>query len=293
MRRGSGDPTWARTPDGALWRGVRTPEGPASLRLLTRPQDALVDARAWGPGAGWALDSVPGLLGVDDDPAGFEPRHPLLVEAYRRWPGWRAPRSRRVMEALVPAILEQKVTSTEARWAWRDLVRWYGEPAPGPAPEGLRVPPGPEQWLRVPSWDWHRAGVDGKRSRAVLSACAVAHKLEATTQDLPRRVGGEMSVAERALRSVVGIGVWTAAETLQRSHGDADSPSVGDLHVPGLVGHALVGQKVDDAGMLELLEPYAGHRQRAVRLIELAAGAGLVRVPRRAPRFAPRDFRRL
>ncbi|NHC43807.1 DNA-3-methyladenine glycosylase 2 family protein [Motilibacter sp. K478] len=293
MRRGAGDPAWARTPDGAVWRGVRTPDGPGTLRLQARPHEAVVEARAWGPGAGWLIDSVPGLLGADDDPAGFEPRHPLLVEAYRRWAGWRAPRSRRVVEALVPAVLEQKVTSTEARWAWRDLLRWYAQPAPGPAPEGLRVPLSPAEWLRVPSWDWHRAGVDGKRSRAVLAACRVADRLEATADEVPRRVGGEMSAAERALRSVVGIGVWTAAETLQRAHGDADSPSVGDLHVPGLVGHALVGHKVDDDGMLELLAPYAGHRQRAVRLVELAAAAGLVRVPRRAPRYAPRDFRRM
>ena len=243
-------------------------------------------------GAVWALDSVPALLGDEDDPTGFEPRHALLREAYRRWPHWRAPRSARVMEALVPAILEQKVTSTEARQAWRDLLRWYGEPAPGPAPAGLRVPPSPEQWLRVPSWDWHRAGVDAKRSRAVLAACQVAAKLEATALR-PAGSPGALQVAERALRTVVGIGVWTAAETMQRAHGHADAPSVGDLHVPGLVGHALIGQKVDDDGMLELLEPYAGHRQRAVRLVELAAGAGLVRVRRRAPRYAPRDFRRI
>jgi hypothetical protein len=38
--------------------------------------------------------------------------------------------------------------------------------------------------------------------------------------------------------------------------------------------------------MLELLEPYRGHRQRVVRLI-LAAG---IRHERRAPRYSPRDI---
>ena len=59
------------------------------------------------------------------------------------------PRSGRVLEALVPAVLEQKVTGREAWRAWRWLVRRYGEPAPGPAgllPDGLRVPPAARTW---------------------------------------------------------------------------------------------------------------------------------------------------
>ncbi|WP_246355295.1 hypothetical protein [Nocardioides ungokensis] len=75
-RRGAGDPTYHLDEAGRHWRGIRTPEGPATLVVGARPDDGEVLAEAWGPGATWALDSVPGLLGADDDPSGFEPRHP-------------------------------------------------------------------------------------------------------------------------------------------------------------------------------------------------------------------------
>jgi 3-methyladenine DNA glycosylase/8-oxoguanine DNA glycosylase len=86
---------------------------------------------------------------------------------------------------------------------------------------------------------------------------------------------------------VPGIGVWTAAEVAQRAWGDPDAVSIGDYHIPSVVGWALVGRTLDDEGMLDVLAPYAPQRQRAVRYVE-ASG---VHRPRRAPRFAPRDYR--
>jgi 3-methyladenine DNA glycosylase/8-oxoguanine DNA glycosylase len=283
MRRGPGDPAYAVDRSGAVWRATRTPEGPATLRLVARAAAGEVDAAAWGPGAAWALEALPALLGAEDEPDGFVPAHPLLREAWRRHQGWRVPRSGLVLEALVPAVLEQKVTGREAWRAWRHLVRAYGEPAPGPAallPPGLHVPPPAATWRRVPSWQWHRAGVDQARSRTVVTAAGVAGRLEqvaalATTE------------ASTRLRSVPGIGIWTAAEVAQRALGDADAVSVGDFHLCSLVGWALVGERVDDDAMLELLEPYRGHRYRAVRMIELSG----VRYERRGPRYAGRDYR--
>jgi 3-methyladenine DNA glycosylase/8-oxoguanine DNA glycosylase len=86
---------------------------------------------------------------------------------------------------------------------------------------------------------------------------------------------------------VPGVGVWTAAETAQRALGDADAVSVGDYHLAAFVGWALTGERTDDAGMLALLEPYRGHRYRAVRMLELHVPPQ----PRRGPRAVPRDYR--
>jgi len=139
------------------------------------------------------------------------------------------------------------------------------------------VPPTAKVWAALPSWEWLRAGVDGKRSAAVVHACRVAGRLEQT-------VGLPPAEAERRLRAVPGIGVWTAAEVRQRAHGDADAVSFGDYHVAKDIGWALTGSPVDDDGMAELLEPYRGHRYRVQRLLELAG----VHRPRRGPRMAPR-----
>ena len=283
LRRGRYDPTFRREADRpVIWRTVRAPAGAGTLRLAQHA-DGSVHACAWGPGAEWAIDGVPELLGHDDDWAGLDVEAvPLLADARRRNPGLRLTRCRQVFEMLLAAILEQKVTTIEAHRAWAWLVLRYGEPAPGPAPTGMRVCPPVEVWRRVPSWDWHRSGVDPKRSRAVMEATRVASGLERTLE--LGRGGAEIA---RRLRTVPGVGIWTAAETSQRAHGDPDAPSVGDLHLPGIVGTALIGRRVDDDGMLELLEPWRGHRQRVMRLIT-ASG---VRVERRAPRLTPQDHR--
>jgi 3-methyladenine DNA glycosylase/8-oxoguanine DNA glycosylase len=280
LRRGSTDPAFRRPPDGSVWRTTWTPDGPATLRVSGRAGLGEITGTAWGPGAAWALEWLPAMLGADDDPEGFRPAHPVLATAWRRHAAWRVPRTGRVLESLVPAVLEQKVTGLEARRAWADLLRRHGEPAPGPAPAGMRVPPPAEGWRAIPSWDWHRAGVDGARSRTVLAAAAVAGRLEET-------VAMSAADATARLRTVPGVGGWTAAETAQRALGDADAVSVGDFHLAAFVGWALTGERTDDAGMLALLEPYREHRYRAVRLLELH----VVRHPRRGPRTVPRDYR--
>jgi 3-methyladenine DNA glycosylase/8-oxoguanine DNA glycosylase len=312
-RRGPGDPTFRVDERGAIWRTSLTPDGPGTLRLIrirtgagdargsessatgaaaaaafTSAADCAADsaavtgirASAWGAGGAWLLDALPDLLGANDDPAAFQPAHPRLRDLVRQLPGLRISRTGRVMEALVPAVLEQKVVGIEAHRAWRRLVTWHGAPAPGPAPAGMRVVPSAAGWQAIPSWDWHRAGVEAVRARTIINAARVAGRLEAISALPPAQ-------ADSKLRSLPGIGPWTAAEVRQRACGDADAVSVGDYHIPSLVGWTLAGAATDDAGMLELLAPYAGQRYRATRLIELG-GAG---PPRRGPRMSVRDYR--
>jgi 3-methyladenine DNA glycosylase/8-oxoguanine DNA glycosylase len=271
-RRGHGDPAFRIDADGSVWRASWTPDGPGTLRV-----DAGGGARAWGPGAGWLLDGLGGLLGEHDDPSALRPVHDVVRDSAERHPGLRIGRTRRVFEALV---LEQKVLGLEAFRAWRYLLRRFGEPAPG-APEGMRVPPPPEVWARIPSWEWHRSGAEAVRARTIMNAARVASRLEEAAL---LRSAQEF---DRVLRSLPGIGVWTSAEIRQRALGDPDALSVGDYHLPGLVGWALKGEKTDDAGMLELLAPYAGQRYRVSRLLELSG----VRAPRRGPRLPVRDYR--
>lgn len=292
-RRGHGDPAFATDQAGAIWRACRTPDGPGTVRITWRPAEprdpagqargTLVAALAWGPGAGWLLDALPAWLGERDRPEEFVPAHPVLREAARRHAAVRIGRSGLVLESLVPAVLEQKVVGKEATRAWRLLLRRFGEPAPGPdgaVPAGLRVPPQPATWAGIPSWEWHRAGVEAVRARTIAAAARVADRIEEIT-------GLASAEADRRLQALPGIGVWTSAEVRQRACGDADALSVGDYHLPAVVGWALAGRPVDDAGMLELLAPYQGQRHRA----SILAGLSGKHPGRRAPRPAVRDYR--
>jgi 3-methyladenine DNA glycosylase/8-oxoguanine DNA glycosylase len=225
-------------------------------------------------------DVAPDCLGAADDLADFAPTLPVLRDGARRLHGPRIGRTHLVWEALVPAVLEQKVTGRQARAAWRTLVCAYGEPAPGPVPAGLLVVPPPAVWAQIPSWEYHRAGVGPQRRDTLLRAASVAARLE-------EAAGMPTAAADARLRTVAGIGAWTSAEVRQRALGDPDAVSVGDAHVPRLVVHALTGRVSDsDDEMLAVLEPYRGHRFRVQRLLELTTSA-----PRFGPRYAGTDVR--
>jgi 3-methyladenine DNA glycosylase/8-oxoguanine DNA glycosylase len=288
LQHGPRDPTMQASA-GQVWRTTRTPEGPATVHYRRSGPDVVV--RAWGPGAQTELDAVPDVLGRSDDPEGFaHDAHPAMAAAHRRFgSGWRVIRTRRVLEALVPAILEQRVTGREASAAWARLVREFGDPAPGPtapaedqAHPALFVAPDGPTWARIPSWAWHRAGVDPGHARTITTAAQRATALEALSTQPPSDAGN-------ALRTLPGIGVWTAAEVGVRAWGDRDAVSFGDFHLARVVVHALTGRTDgDDAQMAALLTPWDGQRSRAVRLLVLHAGHTL---PRRAPRAAITDHR--
>lgn len=276
LRRGTGDPAH-RLIDGRFWWACLTPMGAGTLALSAR--GSLVSASAWGDGADWLLGRVPSLLGEDDDWSRLDVgTHPVLERVRRAHPGLRLCATGLVFDSLVPAILEQKVTGTEARRSWRNLLYRYGTPAPGPTPTPMRVPPAPRRLLDLPTWDWHRLGVDLRRQRAIRAAATVADRLEESTAS---------TVLDR-VRIVPGVGAWTAAETAQRVFGHPDAVSVGDYNLKHWVAYALTGQsRGTDEQMLELLAPWAGQRQRVMRLIEMT-GLG---APKFGPRFAPNDIR--
>jgi 3-methyladenine DNA glycosylase/8-oxoguanine DNA glycosylase len=280
--RGLGDPTLRTAADG-IWRTTSTPDGPATVRIAM--SGGTVRVAAWGDGAVRAGTAVPEWLGAADDPSTFEPGdHPVVADLHRR-AGWlRLGRTGRTWDALVPAVLEQKVTTVEAHRVWRELLWLAGDLAPGPAPVGMRVVPSARRVLDVTDWQWHACGLDGARRRALRAVASVASRLEP-------EVAGDSADLQRRLCSVPGIGVWTAAEVVQRTLGDPDTVSVGDYHLKNIVGWALAGRKTDDAGMLELLEPWRGHRQRVVRLI--LTGGRASRPQRRGPRVAPTNYRRI
>lgn len=280
LRRGQlgpWDPTQRRTHDGAVWRTIRTPEGPAVARFTQ--SGAELRCEAWGAGAGHVVARAPWLAGGDDDPAGFEPAHPFLELAHRRHPGMRIAGSGDMLHGLVGAILEQRVEFVAAMASWSRLLARLGDPAPPPAPEGMRVFPSGGAWHTIGEGEWRAVGVDLRRAAAIRWVAARERSLQRLVDD-----ARPLEDVDRALRAVPGVGAWTSAEVRQRVLGDADAVSVGDVHLPRDVGMTLVGRAFDDAELVAYLERWRGHRYRVTRLVY---AAGATSGPRRAPRRTP------
>jgi 3-methyladenine DNA glycosylase/8-oxoguanine DNA glycosylase len=273
--RGPRDPTM-RLARNRVIRATRTPDGPATLDLGVRGSVLVVEA--FGPGAERALDGVPALVGLDDDRRAFAPVHQVIGELDRRLPGLRIGRSMAVLEALVPAILEQKVTSKEAWRGLRGVIDRWGEPAPGPF--GLRLLPEPARIAAIPYTEFHPLGIERRRADLIRTVAGRAARFEEIV-DLP------LAAAYGRLTALPGLGPWTAAEVAFRALGDADAVSLGDYHLPNLVALALAGERHGtDERMLELLEPYRGQRARVIRLLE----AGHAWPARRGPRMPLRSI---
>ena len=280
LRRGWGDPC-SRVVDGAIWRATRTPAGPGTERLR-RTVEGGVEVTAWGPGAGWLAEHAPALVGGGDDTSDFRPAHPLLRDLQIRHPGLRMCRTEAVFEAAMATIIEQKVPGAAAWRSWRALVRGLGDPGPGPLP-GLFVPPGPELVARTPYFAFHPFGLERRRAETLRRAAAAAPRLVETT-DMP------LDAARGRLDAVPGLGPWSAAEIALVALGDPDAVSVGDYHLAHQVSWALAGEpRGSDERMLELLEPYRGHRARVLRLLFVAG----IEAPRYGPRLPLPDVARM
>lgn len=279
LARGNGDRTIRIASDRAWWT-TRTSDGPATVSVVRSPRGIV--AEAWGPGKDVALARTATMFGPATGALADGP-HERIGHLARHHPGVRILRTGSVLDTLVAAIVEQKVTGTEAHRVWHGLVRNHGDSAPGPTDLGLRVFPAAATLAALPYWAYHELGLERRRAELIRAIAARPAAFEAIV-DLP------LAGAQARLLAVPGIGPWTAAEIAVRALGDVDAVSVGDLHLPNLVAWALAGEpRGDDARMLELLEPYRGRRALAVRLLELSG----IRAPRFGPRLAPRRIERI
>lgn len=254
----------------SVWRATRTPEGPTTIHLRIDSGDVV--ARAWGPGAERALDEAPAAVGAYDKPEEFHPTHPVVRDLQRRLRGLRLARAAPLVEVLVPTVLGQRVITNQARASYARLVRLTSERAPGPAE--LFLPPDPAVLAATSLATFHECNVERRRADVVKLVCTNAGRLNALPLDMP-------DVAERKLRSLPGIGQWTAGELRLAALGDMDAVIIGDYHLANHVAWALAGEpRATDDRMVELLEPFRGHRGRVIRMIRTSGT--------RAPRYGAR-----
>lgn len=274
--RGTLRPLHGSFRDDGWWLTDRTPEGPATLQVV-RTREEIV-GRAWGSGAGHLLDRLPDIVGASDDPSLFATEHPIVAPLHRRHQGVRLGRTFRVFPELVIAVTGQKVTGAEAHRAMSALQRRFSATAPGPRAD-LVLPPDPTSIAQAPYWEFHELHIEKKRADLL-------RRIAADRERIGRMAEVEVSEATLALAAYPGIGPWTVAETLLRSHGDPDAVSVGDYHLKNMVVFHLTGRsRGSDEEMVELLEEFRPHRARVVRLLH-----SLGHAPKFGPRSTPRNI---
>ncbi len=268
--RGAKDPVMVGPTE--LWWSTRTPDGTGTLSMR-RAADDRMEAEAWGDGASWLLDQAPRLLGHEDDLSGFDPQG-AVRSLWRRSP-FKLGRTDRPWDALVGAVLGQKVQVTKAVQSRRKMARRFGEPAPGPR-QGWILPDA-STVASLGYFELHPAGVERKRAEILIR---VAREMPRIESFLSGDGGDDATLVDQRMQGIRGIGPWTAAMVTAAAFGNADAVPVGDFHLPNTVAWMLAQEpRATDERMLELLEPYAGHRWRVIRLAKAAGGA---------PKYGPR-----
>lgn len=247
-----------------------TPSGSVSLQATVIEPDTLtIELR--GDGSEWMIPHLPALLGLLDDPFSFQPTGPAkrLVD---QLPGAHLPRLPVIFHRLIQIVLQQLVSWKDATESWRDMVQTFGTPAPGPWK--MKIGPTAEQLKKLAYYDLVDCGVLPRQARTVLRLAREEPRIE-------RLARTDQEGLVRFLHSVPGVGEWTVQYLLGTALGDADALLTGDYGLPHAVSWLLQRKpRSDDAEMVELLEPFRGHRFRLVHLIQ----QGAVKPPRYGPR---------
>lgn len=273
LRMGARDPALQLMSD-RLRLALRAPTGPAALEVVQ--VGSRLHLSAWGAGAGWLCDRADGLLGLRDRPWDFAPEHPVLRRLQRRFAGTHLPRLPVVLPRVLQVVLLQLVTSGEAYATWGRLVRALGEPAPGP--HDLLLPPSGERLAATAEFLFPSLGILPRQGRTLRLVAREERQLERAAES------GAEALAAR-LQAITGVGPWTVQYVLGSALAEADAVLLGDYNLPHTVGWVLAGEvRASEERMLELLEPFLGHRFRVIRWLWMNG----VHAPRRGPRMRRR-----
>ena len=180
-----------RTPDGAIWRGIRTPEGTATLRIEADPAAGTVTARGLGRrGRLGARPAARGCWAPTTTRAGFEPLHPADRGRLAPAPPLAA-RGDRPGDGVAGAGRSSSRRSP-ARRPSRPSARWCTASANGPRARRASRSPSVRLWVQ-PSPE--RAARD-----PLVGVAAAARRRRPVAPDPARRPGRARPGAGRSGR---------------------------------------------------------------------------------------------
>ena len=258
QRLGPYDPTTDLTDDrfckAFFYRGA-----PAAVEVVR--DGGAVAVRAYGEDAEELAAETADGLRQEDGYAGFATEDTGVLRLHRMLPGLRVVRVPWLYDMTCSAILQQRIRTVDAMRDWRRITHRYG----AQAPLGLRAFPRADVLAAVPQFELERMGIDAKRAKTLL-------RFAREMRFVSLMPGMDFEQLRQMLLRVSGIGPWTTETVLGYGAGDTDAAIPGDLHLPRIVCYALAGEMSGtDERMMELLEPFRGHRFRIIRLL-CAAG---------------------
>jgi DNA-3-methyladenine glycosylase II len=211
------------TADGTYLRALGDVNDPVLVRV-SKPQGGTLSVALEGDRAAHprALDAVRRILGTDRTLRPFElaaRRIPWLRPLARRMRGVKPPRYPTLWEACVNAVLFQQVSIHAASAILRRLIVALGSPIA--FSDGVTMPlfPSAQTTLRASDTELRAAGLSANKIatlRRVGDALASGNVTEAM---LDERSSED---AATVLRSIKGIGPWTATVILLRGLGRLD-----------------------------------------------------------------------
>jgi AraC family transcriptional regulator of adaptative response / DNA-3-methyladenine glycosylase II len=251
-----------RVGDGRYTRAMRAPGGaPVVIELEPDAVEPVVTLRVAGIG-----DDVPLLAGVvqgarrlfdlDADPDAIDAtlcEDRALRRLVRAAPGTRLPGTTDGFELVVRAIVGQQVSVAGARTTLARIAARFGEPLAAPAGSIVRLFPTPERLAEA------NPGSLGMPSARAGAIAALARAVAAGELDLTG--SAELEATIGALRSIRGIGEWTAAYIAMRALRDPDAFPLGDLGIRH--GFGALGLATDPAAMREHAERWRPWRAYA------------------------------
>jgi AraC family transcriptional regulator of adaptative response / DNA-3-methyladenine glycosylase II len=189
------------------------------------PGKRALDVRVTGlpsSGASTIATRMRQLFDTDADPAAIARTlgaDPLLASDVIRHPGIRVPGAWDGFELAVRAVLGQQVSVRAATTIAGRLAAQFGTPVTGGAALN-RLFPTPQQLMTA---ELERVGVLSSRARTIR---LLAERLAAGTLTIEPT---DPAAVMTALRTIPGIGPWTAGYIAMRACGDRDAFLTGDL----------------------------------------------------------------
>jgi len=275
LSSGRRDPTTESIAGGLLF-SLLTPTGACAVRSVQSAQRLQIDIE--GEGAKWLEPHLPALFGLKDDLLSFEPANPVR-EVAKQHPGIHLPRLPVVFHRLIQVVLHQLVTWEEAAYGWQEMTRRYGAAAPGDS--GLLVGPTAATLKTLAYYDLVDCGILPRQARLILQLANESRRIDKVWSQ-----GDDQLIA--FLSRINGIGEWTLQTLRGSCLGDPDAVVTGDYGLPHIVTWFFKRQaRGMDEEMLELLEPYRGHRYRVQQLL-MHAG---IQAPRCGPKMRLRSWK--